>query len=86
MVNVFRMPARTRLRAAAGLVLVTACGLNAGEKREDLPWSFHALTEQPLPAINEPAWPQNRIDRFILAGMEKAGLRPATPADDRVLL
>jgi hypothetical protein len=86
MVNVFRMPASTRLRAAAGLVLVTVCGLDAGEKPEDLPWSFQALAEHLLPAVSETAWPQNRIDRFILAGMEKAGLRPAAPADDRVLL
>jgi hypothetical protein len=60
--------------------------LQADEKPADLPWSFQALTEQALPATTNKTWAQNRIDTFILAGMEKAGLQPAAPADNRVLL
>ncbi len=60
--------------------------LQAGEKPADLPWSFQALAERALPATTDKTWAQNRIDTFILAGMEKAGLQPAAPADDRVLL
>ena len=32
------------------------------------------------------AWPQNRLDQFVLAKMEAAGLKPAPPADARTLL
>ncbi len=57
-------------------------------KAEDggtLPWSFQPLREQALPAVKDTAWPQNRIDHFILAELEKYGLAPAPEADARTL-
>lgn len=81
------MLASSRRRSVTGLALAAACGLlQADQKPTELPWAFHPLHEQALPVVTEKGWPQNRIDTFILAGMEKAGLQPATPADDRVLL
>ena len=39
----------------------------------------------PLPAVQDTSWPRTRIDWFILARMEAAGLRPAPEAEARVL-
>ncbi len=69
--------------------LFAAClvpALAAGEDGSGpLPWSFQPLREQPLPEVSDESWPRNRIDRFILASMEKAGLSPAPEADPRTL-
>ena len=42
-------------------------------------------TPTPPPVIDA-GWPRSPIDRFILARLEAAGLRPAPPADKRTLL
>ena len=39
-----------------------------------------------VPAVKDAAWPINDIDRFVLARLEKEGLKPATTADRRTLL
>src|SRR5205807_10592170 len=44
-------------------------------------WSLLPVNRPALPAVRDPAWPDDRIDRFILAGLEAAGLEPAGPAD-----
>jgi len=49
-------------------------------------WSFQPVREQPLPAVADAAWPASPVDRFILAGLEKQGLRPNPPADKRTLI
>jgi hypothetical protein len=36
--------------------------------------------------VKQTSWPRSSIDRFILAKLEERGLRPAPPADPRVLL
>jgi hypothetical protein len=48
-------------------------------------WSFIAPTRSPLPAVKDARWVRNPIDRFILAGLEKRGLKPAPEADRRTL-
>ena len=49
-------------------------------------WSFRPLIEPPVPAVSNAAWPQSRIDNFILARLDEAGLRPASRADRRTLI
>ncbi|MGP0062198.1 MAG: DUF1553 domain-containing protein [Isosphaeraceae bacterium] len=49
-------------------------------------WSFQPLRRVVPPAVKNTAWPRSEIDRFILAGLEAKGLKPATPADHRTLL
>lgn len=53
--------------------------------RESL-WSFVPRQDPPLPAVNAIEWCRDPIDRFVLAGIEQAGLRPAPDADPRTLL
>ena len=48
-------------------------------------WSFKPPVRPPLPEVRDPSWPRNPIDRFVLARLEKDGLRPS-PEADRVTL
>lgn len=49
-------------------------------------WSFQPLKTFPTPEVRHPAWPRRRIDRFLLATMEKRGLTPSPEADRRTLI
>jgi len=48
-------------------------------------WSFTAPTRPAVPAVTNPRWARNAIDRFVLARLEAAGLAPAPGADRRTL-
>jgi hypothetical protein len=52
----------------------------------EIPWSFQPLADVSPPDVKDPGWVRTPIDRFILAGLEKAGLAPAPPADRRTLI
>jgi hypothetical protein len=43
-------------------------------------WSFLAPTAAAPPAVKNPGWPQNAIDRFVLARLDAEGLTPAPEA------
>jgi len=73
---------RSNVLALAGFLLL---GPATAEESKPLPWSFQPLREQALPEVKNIAWPQNRIDHFILAELEKNGLSPAPEADARTL-
>jgi mono/diheme cytochrome c family protein len=49
-------------------------------------WSFRPLARPTIPAIKNPRWPTNEIDRFILARLEAAKIAPAADADPRALI
>ncbi len=49
-------------------------------------WSLQPIRRPALPAVIDAAWPQNEIDHFILAALERKGLKPSPAADRRVLL
>ncbi len=49
-------------------------------------WSFRPLSESPAPVVRQANWPANDLDRFILARLEKDGLKPAADADRRTLI
>ncbi len=48
-------------------------------------WSFVAPTRPAVPAVSDARWVRNPVDAFILRGLDQKGLRPAPPADRRVL-
>lgn len=68
------------LLASAGIVL-------AAKKNEPkpVPWSFAPLKRTDLPQVKNTAWPKTRLDYFILAKMEAAGVHPSPRADEKTL-
>jgi hypothetical protein len=53
----------------------------AARRKEEAVWK--ALTDPPPPAVRDAAWAADPLDRYILAGLEAKGLRPAAPASPR---
>ncbi len=49
-------------------------------------WSFRAVRIPALPNVKNVKWSASDLDRFILAKLESAGLKPATLADKRTLI
>ncbi len=50
-----------------------------------LHWSLLAPKRPPLPKVKNEAWARNPIDHFILAELEKRGMKPNPEADRRTL-
>lgn len=54
-------------------------------KRRAAHWAWQPIRRPALPAVRDPAWPLDDLDRFVLAKLEAADLEPARPADFRTL-
>ena len=53
-------------------------------KREH--WAWQPLKDPALPSVGEGSWARDDLDRYILAGLRKAGLEPVEDADAATLL
>ena len=49
-------------------------------------WSFQSLKVVPVPAEKEAHWAKTPIDKFVLAKMADAGIKPSAQADRRTLI
>jgi hypothetical protein len=49
-------------------------------------WAFQPIADPMPPAVRDPSWIWNDVDRFVLAGLEAKGLAPAPDADRRTLI
>jgi hypothetical protein len=49
-------------------------------------WSFQLPKKAPLPAVRNAKWARGPLDRFVLARLEAAGLKPAPEADRYTLI
>lgn len=49
-------------------------------------WAFVAPVRPELPDVKEKGWIKNDIDRFVLARLEKEGLKPSAEADKETLI
>jgi hypothetical protein len=49
-------------------------------------WAFVPPKRPPLPHVMDASWGRNAIDRFILARLERDGLRPRVEADKGILV
>jgi cytochrome c553 len=59
-------------------------GLSIEEGRKF--WSYKPVAKPAIPAVKDSAWAANDIDRFILARLEAAGLKPVKDADRLTLV
>ncbi len=49
-------------------------------------WSFRTAKRQSLPSVANPTWARNRLDWFVLAGMQREKLVPSNEADRATLI
>lgn len=49
-------------------------------------WAFRPRQRTAPPDVKDPAWARTPVDRFVLARLDQAGLRPAPPADKSALI
>lgn len=49
-------------------------------------WSFQPIRNPPLPAVQTAGWVKKPFDAFVLAEMEKRGLKPVAPAERAALI
>jgi hypothetical protein len=49
-------------------------------------WAFQVPQPAQLPEVSAAAWPLDRLDHFVLAKLDQAGLKPAPAADRRTLI
>ena len=49
-------------------------------------WSFQPVATGSVPDVKDKTWAKSDLDRFVLAKLEAAGLKPAPPADRRTLI
>ncbi|HEY8503940.1 MAG TPA: DUF1549 and DUF1553 domain-containing protein, partial [Gemmataceae bacterium] len=63
-----------------------AAEVPAGAKSGKAFWSFQRPQRHDPPAVRDTDWPRRRIDRFVLARLEAAGLAPSPEADRRTLI
>lgn len=49
-------------------------------------WAFTTPTSPPLPAVKNAAWARNGLDRFVLARLEREGVKPSAEAPKSLLL
>ncbi|MBD3626484.1 PSD1 and planctomycete cytochrome C domain-containing protein, partial [Cyclobacterium sp.] len=49
-------------------------------------WAFVPPVKSDLPEVSDPEWAQHEIDHFILAKLDRLGLKPNLPADKMHLL
>ena len=49
-------------------------------------WAWVKPVRPPLPAVQHKSWPSNGIDRFVLAELERHGMKPSAAADRPTLI
>jgi mono/diheme cytochrome c family protein len=92
--GVERMPPKGRLKdseiadlaewVGRGAPFPAAAQAAGPEPREH--WAFRTVVRPAAPAVKDSSWPKSDLDRFVLAKLEAAGLRPPPPADRRTLI
>jgi len=56
------------------------------QKKEDTHWAYQPVRRPGVPGVRDPGWIGSPVDAFVLARLEKHGLKPAPRADRRSLL
>ena len=77
-------PPATKKQVSAEQKMLLTKWIAAGAPYEPH-WSFIPPVKPEPPVVANEGWVRNEIDRFVLAGLESAGLEPAVEADRRTL-
>lgn len=79
--------ARRRTRRTLGGLLAIFLGSAAlgDEQADESWWSLQPVKRPAVPEVKQSSWVRNPIDLFVLAKLEKHGLKPAPEADGRTL-
>jgi mono/diheme cytochrome c family protein len=77
-------PPKTGKKLSAGQIELLTRWISEGAKWAEH-WAFVPPKRPELPEVKEKSWPRNEIDHFILARLEKDGLKPSPEADKRTL-
>lgn len=77
--------------ALAFLVVSTIAAASTADdefdwKKEQEFWAFQRPASPPRPQVQNRRWPQQELDYFVVANMERKRLSPAPRADKRVLI
>ena len=76
------------MRRASCLILATLLGAvphGSVVAQSDMHWALRPVVRPELPLVADAAWARNGIDRFVLARLERDGLRPSARADRQTL-
>ncbi len=78
---------RTRVGIAVGICAGVSAALPvfAGDATRGL-WSLQPIRRPSVPRLKTTGWVRNPLDAFILAGLERNGLRPSAEADRPTLI
>jgi hypothetical protein len=78
-------PPSTKMTLSASQKDILKRWIAAGAKYEQH-WAFIAPRAIAPPKVKDSHWPQNPVDEFVLARLEKEGLKPSPPADRYTLI
>src|SRR4051812_26778952 len=73
-------------RLAVLITLSVTTAAQAAAHAREVPWSFHKPAATEPPAIRDAAWPRDDLDRFVLAKLDAASLKPNPDADRATLI
>ncbi len=71
-------------RIGGGVVKSSKPKIDIEEGRKH--WAFQVPRNPELPSVKDSSWGKDSLDRFILAGIEKAGIHPSPDADRYTLI
>ena len=71
---------------SSGLACAQVAHGKGGLDARKRPWSFEPLRTYPLPKVLDATWSRTFVDRFLLAALERAELKPAPDADPATLI
>jgi hypothetical protein len=78
-------PTKTKQQLSEAQIRTVRTWIDQGAKWESH-WSFSRPQRPALPKLDSTDWPITSIDHFVLARLQKLGIRPAKAADKRRLL
>jgi len=73
-------------KSAPGTVFSASVKTGVITEKQRAFWSFQPLKVVPVPEVKDAHWAKTPIDKFVLAKMQEAGLKPSAQADRRTLI